>query len=161
MCIFGHAGCCASSCDWASWITRSSCLLIRRLTFSENSHDWGAQIAYEAARERPDVFTAVVGVATPYVAAAGPYTPVSTLVQLIPHFGYQEYFAEQTSTAIAELNTDIRRTLRASLRTVASPPPSDFLTSTSSYLDAWKNVSTVGLEMMTMMSPEFNAEILL
>jgi soluble epoxide hydrolase/lipid-phosphate phosphatase len=82
-------------------------------------------------------------------------------VELIPHFGYQEYFAEQTSTAIAELNTDIRRTLRASLRTVASPPPSDFLTSTSSYLDAWKNVSTVGLEMMTMMSPEFNAEILL
>jgi soluble epoxide hydrolase/lipid-phosphate phosphatase len=82
-------------------------------------------------------------------------------VRLIPHFGYQEYFAEQTSTAIAELNTDIRRTLRASLRTVASPPPSGFLTSTSSYLDAWKNVSTVSLEMMSMVSPELRGDIAL
>jgi len=106
-------------------------------------HDWGSQIAYEAARERPDVFTAVVGLTTPYAAAAGPYTPIATLVPLIPHFAYRVYFAEQTSTAIAELNTDIRRTLRATLRTVASPPPSDFLLSNSSFLDAWKNVSTI------------------
>jgi hypothetical protein len=82
-------------------------------------------------------------------------------VELIPHFGYQEYFADETSTAIAELNTDIRRTLRSTLRTAASPPPSDFLTSTSSYLDAWKNVSTVGLEIMSMMSPELNADVAL
>jgi hypothetical protein len=143
----------ASSRDWASRITRLSCLLIRRLTFSENSHDWGSQIAYEAARERPDVFTAVVGITIPYLPQVGPFTPISALVQLFPHLAYQVYFAEQTSTAIAELNTDIRRTLRATLRTVASPPPSDFLTSNSSYLDAWKNVSTVGLEMMSVMSP--------
>ena len=149
----GACQCCASSRDWASRITRSSCLLIRRLIFSENSHDWGSQIAYEAARERPDVFTAVVGISGPYVAAVGPYTPISTLVPLVPHFAYQVYFAEQTSAAIAELNKDIRRTLRATLRTVASPPPSDFLTSNTSYLDAWKNVSTVGLEMMSMVFP--------
>jgi hypothetical protein len=82
-------------------------------------------------------------------------------VQLVPHLDYQVYFAEQTSTAIAELNTDIRRTLRATLRTVASPPPSSFLLSNSSYLDAWKNVSTVGIEMMSMMSPELNVDIAL
>jgi soluble epoxide hydrolase/lipid-phosphate phosphatase len=28
-------------------------------------HDWGAQLAYEAARERPDIFTAVVGITIP------------------------------------------------------------------------------------------------
>jgi hypothetical protein len=28
-------------------------------------HDWGSQIAYEAARERPDIFTAVIGIAIP------------------------------------------------------------------------------------------------
>jgi pimeloyl-ACP methyl ester carboxylesterase len=145
--------CCASSRDWASRITRSSCLLIQRLTFSENSHDWGSAIAYEAARERPDVFTAVIGISAPYDAAVGPYTPITALALLIPHFAYQVYFAEQTSAAIAELNTDIRRTLRSTLRTAASPPPSDFLTSNSSYLDAWKNVSTVGLKMMSIMSP--------
>lgn len=28
-------------------------------------HDWGSQLAYEAARERPDIFTAVVGITIP------------------------------------------------------------------------------------------------
>jgi hypothetical protein len=150
----GACKCCTSSRDWASCVTCLSCLLIQQLTFSENSHDWGSQIAYEAARERPDVFTGVVGMSGPYVAAVGPYTPVSTLALLIPDFAYQVYFAEKTSTATAELNTDIRRTLRATLRTAASPPPSGFLASNSSYLDAWKNVSTVGFEMMSVMSPQ-------
>ena len=30
-------------------------------------HDWGAQLAYEAARERPDIFTAVVGITIPVI----------------------------------------------------------------------------------------------
>lgn len=123
------------------------------MTLPEDSHDWGSQIAYEAARERPDIFIAVVGVSAPYSPAIGPYTPITTLAQLIPNFAYQVYFAEQTSTAIAELNTDIRRTLRATLRTVESPPPSGFLSSNSSYLGAWNQVLTVGHEMMFMMSP--------
>jgi hypothetical protein len=149
----GACQCCSSSRDWASRITRSSCLLARRLTFSGNSHDWGSQIAYEAARERPDIFTAVVGISGTYVPAVGPYTPITALVPYFPKLAYQVYFAEETSIAITELNTDIRRTLRATLRTVKSPAPSGFLASNSSYLDAWKNVSTVGLEMMSVMSP--------
>ena len=28
-------------------------------------HDWGTQLSYEAARQRPDVFTAVVGITIP------------------------------------------------------------------------------------------------
>jgi pimeloyl-ACP methyl ester carboxylesterase len=155
LCILEHANIAQAVVigQVGSPVPRSSCLLTRRLTFSGNSHDWGSQIAYEAARERPDVFTAVVSISGPYVAATGPYTPITTLVQFVPKFAYQVYFAEETSTAITELNTDIRRTLRATLRTVASPPPSGFLASNSSYLDAWKNVSTVGLEMMSVMSP--------
>ena len=97
----------------------------------------------------------------PYIAAVGPYTPIATFVPLIPHLAYQVYFAEKTSAAITELNADIRRTLRATMGTVASTPPPDFLTSNSSYLDAWKNVPTVGLEMMSMMSPKLNADIVL
>jgi soluble epoxide hydrolase/lipid-phosphate phosphatase len=72
-------------------------------------------------------------------------------VQAFPHLAYQVYFADQTSAAAAELNADIRRTLRATLRTVASPPPADFLLSNSSYLVGWKNVSTVSLEKMCML----------
>jgi soluble epoxide hydrolase / lipid-phosphate phosphatase len=113
------------------------------LMFLGPSHDWGALLAYEAARERPDIFTAVVGITVPYMPAAGPYVPVSALVPMFPHLAYQVYFAEHTSTAVAELGADIRRTLRATLRTVASPPPPDFLLSNSSYLRAWKGVDTV------------------
>jgi len=122
MCVLGHAG-----------VSQAVAI----------GHDWGSALAYEAARERPDVFTAVVGISVPYAAAAGPYVPISALVPTFPHFAYQVYFGDETSTAIAELSTDIRRTLRATLRTVASPPPPDFLLSNSSYLAAWQNVSTI------------------
>ena len=115
-------------------------------------HDWGSQLAYEAARERPDVFTAVVGIAIPYLPAAGPLFPISSLVQESPHLAYQVYFAEHTSAAIAELSVDIRRTLRATLRTVSSPPPVDFLLSNSSYLAAWENVTTVSLRVISSYS---------
>jgi len=106
-------------------------------------HDWGTQLAYEAARERPDVFTAVVGMSIPYSPAAGPFVPISALVQEFPHLGYQVYFEEETSAAIAELGADIRRTLRSTLRTSSSPPPADFLLSNSSYLAAWENITTI------------------
>jgi soluble epoxide hydrolase/lipid-phosphate phosphatase len=103
----------------------------------------------------------VVGITLPYIPAAGPFVPTSAFVPAFPHLAYQIYFANQTSSAIAELNTDIRRTLRATLRTVASPPPSDFLLSNSSYLAGWKNVSTVGIEMMSMMSSSSSVQELL
>lgn len=44
---------------------------------------------------------------------------------------------------MAELDQDIRRTLRATLRTVASPPPDTFLKSNDSYLSAWGGVENV------------------
>ncbi|KAH9045759.1 Alpha/Beta hydrolase protein [Lactarius pseudohatsudake] len=106
-------------------------------------HDWGSQLAYEAARERPDVFTAVVGISIPYLPSAGPPVPISSLVQEFPRLAYQVYFAEHTSAAIAELSVDIRRSLRATLRTVSSPPPAEFLQSNSSYLAGWGNVTTI------------------
>ncbi|KAI0301880.1 Alpha/Beta hydrolase protein [Multifurca ochricompacta] len=103
-------------------------------------HDWGTQLAYEAARERPDVVTAVVGITIPYMPAAGPFVPISALVPEFPRLTYQ--------LCNSELDTDIRRTLRATLRTVASPPPPDFLLSNSSYLVGWENVTTVSLTVV-------------
>ncbi|KAI0303057.1 Alpha/Beta hydrolase protein [Russula brevipes] len=125
MCILEHAG------------------VSRAVVIGQVMHDWGTQYAYEAARERPDVFTAVVGITIPYSPAAGPFVPISALVPEFPRLAYQIYFAEQTAAAIAELNTDVRRTLRATLRNVKSPPPSDFLLSNSSFLAGWQNVSTI------------------
>jgi soluble epoxide hydrolase/lipid-phosphate phosphatase len=61
----------------------------------------------------------------------------------MPKLAYQVFFENRTTEAVAELNNDIRRSLRATLRTVNSSPPDSFLTSTSTYLSAYDNVTKV------------------
>lgn len=46
-------------------------------------------------------------------------------------------------TAVAELDTDIRRSIRATMRTTSSPPPTDFLESDQSFLAAYKDIEEV------------------
>ncbi|TRM68733.1 Alpha/Beta hydrolase protein [Schizophyllum amplum] len=107
-------------------------------------HDWGSAVCYEAARSRPDIFTAVVGAAVPYMPAAGDaFTPVAALVPLLPKLAYNVFFAENTSIAVAELNQDVRRTLRGTLRQKSSPPPDDFLTYTDTFIGAWKDYAEI------------------
>lgn len=60
-----------------------------------------------------------------------------------PKLAYNLYFEANTTEAIAELNQNITRSVRAILRTAASPPPASFLKSTDSFLDAWKDVEIV------------------
>lgn len=62
---------------------------------------------------------------------------------MFPALTYQLFFDSQTDAAVAELDQDIRRTVRATLRTVASPPPDTFLTSNVSFLSAWDSVEEV------------------
>jgi len=106
-------------------------------------HDWGAQVAYEAARERPDIFTAVIGITIPYIPSAGPRVPTEALVTAHPRLAYQLFFDRQTSVAVDELDHDVRRTLRGTLRDVASPPPENFLTSQDSYMRGWDSVDEI------------------
>lgn len=106
-------------------------------------HDWGTQLAYEAARERPDIFTAVVGITIPYMPYAGPFIPTQTLVAAHPRLAYQLFFDSQTHAAATELDRDIRRTLRGTLRHVASPPPEDFLTNPETFLGAWDHYEEI------------------
>jgi soluble epoxide hydrolase / lipid-phosphate phosphatase len=47
--------------------------------------------------------------------------------------------------AVVELDQNIRRSVRATLRTVASPPPDTFLKSNVSYLSAWDSVEQVSV----------------
>ena len=60
-----------------------------------------------------------------------------------PRLTYQLFFNRQTSAATAELNRDVRRTLRGTLRDVASPPPDSFLTSPDTFLGAWDDLDEV------------------
>jgi len=46
--------------------------------------------------------------------------------------------------AVAELDKDIRRSIRATFRTKASPPPAEFLKSPESFLVGWSHLEEVG-----------------
>ena len=65
------------------------------------------------------------------------------LAAVHPRLTYQLFFDTQTHRATAELERDIRRTLRGSLRHVASPAPEDFLTSSETFLGAWDHIEEV------------------
>ena len=120
------------------------------LTSHARRHDWGSQLCFQAARQRPDKFTAVVGVAVPYLPTNSPtFSPTSALVPYFPHLAYQVFLGETPDLASAELDADIRRSLRATLRSTVNPPPKAFLTDTKSYLGAWKDVKEAStLEMV-------------
>ena len=78
---------------------------------------------------------------------AGPFVPTHVLAAAHPRLAYQIFFDTQTHGAATELERDIRRTLRGTLRHVASPPPEDFLTSSDTFLGAWdhfEEVYTIG-----------------
>lgn len=63
--------------------------------------------------------------------------PVSKITPYFPKLMYQRYFDEKTDEAIEELGKDVRRSLRATHRTIKNPPPSGFLTSKDAYLNAY------------------------
>ncbi|KAJ7983035.1 Alpha/Beta hydrolase protein [Mycena polygramma] len=106
-------------------------------------HDWGTQVCYEAARMRPHLFRGVVGAVIPYIPSAGDLVSIEHLVAALPKLSYQLFFNHQTPEAIAELDKDIRRTIRGTLRTVASPPPDEFLKSRVSFLAGWNDVAEI------------------
>jgi hypothetical protein len=86
-----------------------------------------------------------------YIHAAGPFVPIAHLVPALPRLSYQLFFDRQTEAAIAELNKDIRRTLRATLRTSTSPVPPRFLTNPNSFMAEWDEFS----EVRTRYSPSY------
>jgi len=77
-------------------------------------HDWGAQVVWNAALLRPDVFRAVAAMSVPYTPRA-PLHPTRMLKKAFGDaFFYQLYFQEP-GVAEAELEQDIRATLRRTL----------------------------------------------
>lgn len=76
-------------------------------------HDWGAPVAWHAALLRPDRFRGVVGLSVPY-RPRGSARPTSVMPQTDDAVFYQLYFQEP-GVAEAELERDVRRTLRALL----------------------------------------------
>lgn len=106
-------------------------------------HDWGTSVCFQLARQRPDLALAVLGSIIPYLPNAGPYAPTSALVPVFPELAYQVFLGETPKAAADELDRDVRRSLRATLRTVASPPPEGFLTDTHSFLSAYADIAEI------------------
>jgi len=73
-------------------------------------HDWGANIAWQAARLRPDRFRAVVALSVPF-RPRGPVRPTSVMPQTADAQFYQLYF-QSPGVAEAELERDPRATVR-------------------------------------------------
>ena len=76
-------------------------------------HDWGATIAWQAARLRPDRFRAIVSLSVP-LRPRGPARPTSRMPQTADAQFYQLYFQEP-GVAEAEFEKDPRLTLRTML----------------------------------------------
>jgi pimeloyl-ACP methyl ester carboxylesterase len=76
-------------------------------------HDWGASIAWHAARLRPDRFRAVACFSVPY-RPRGPAPPTTVMPRTAEAQFYQLYFQEP-GVAEAELERDPRATVRAML----------------------------------------------
>jgi pimeloyl-ACP methyl ester carboxylesterase len=74
-------------------------------------HDWGAWIAWECARMRPEVFRAVVAMSVP-LSIRPPAPPTAIFAKRFPgSFFYMLYFQEPDRPE-KELEADPRRTLR-------------------------------------------------
>ena len=73
-------------------------------------HDWGANIAWHAARLRPDRFRAVAALSVPF-RPRGPVRPTSVMPRTADAQFYQLYFQEP-GVAEAELERDPRATVR-------------------------------------------------
>ena len=72
-------------------------------------HDWGATIAWQAARLRPDRFRAVACLSVPY-RPRGPVRPTSIMPRTADAQFYQLYFQEP-GVAEAEFERDPRKTV--------------------------------------------------
>jgi pimeloyl-ACP methyl ester carboxylesterase len=87
-------------------------------------HDWGAPVAWNAGLMRPDRFSGVIALSVPY-APRGPIAPTAAMKAAYTdqgRFFYILYFQEP-GVAEAELEADVRKTLRSFLYSGSGDPP--------------------------------------
>jgi pimeloyl-ACP methyl ester carboxylesterase len=84
-------------------------------------HDWGGPVAWHAAQLRPDRFNAVIGLSVPFVPRR-PAAPTSMMPQTEDAVFYQLYF-QTPGVAEAELEHDVRRSIRSLLYSASGDAP--------------------------------------
>jgi soluble epoxide hydrolase/lipid-phosphate phosphatase len=63
--------------------------------------------------------------------------PVRHLVKYFSRLMYMVYFDDKMEKAVAELEGNVRRTLRATYRSIKDPPPEAFSKSGEAFLDVY------------------------
>jgi pimeloyl-ACP methyl ester carboxylesterase len=84
-------------------------------------HDWGSPVAWHAGLLRPDRFRAVIGLSVPY-RPRPPLRPTTVMPRTGDEWFYQLYF-QKPGVAEAELEHDIRATIRSILYTLSGEMP--------------------------------------
>ena len=84
-------------------------------------HDWGAPVAWHAALLRPDRFRAVIGLSVPF-RPRGQARPTTVMPRTDDAVFYQLYFQEP-GVAEAELEEDVRATIRDTLLRLSGDVP--------------------------------------
>ena len=79
-----------------------------------------------------------------YIPSVEHFTPIRMLLPAFPKLSYQIFFSEETPKAIAELNSDVARTLRATIRSARHPPPDAYLRDTTSFMKAYDDIEVRG-----------------
>ncbi len=106
-------------------------------------HDWGAPVAWNTALFRPDRVRGVVGLSVPYT----PRGPVSMLTAMRTAIGEGFYmvFFQEPGVAEAELERDVRATMRRFLYTASGDAPalSGAARDDGSFLDAMIDPATL------------------
>ncbi len=74
-------------------------------------HDWGAPVAWHAALLHPERVRAVVGMSVPY-AGRPPGSPLARLQQTVADAFFYVLYFQEPGVAEAELQADVRRSLR-------------------------------------------------
>jgi soluble epoxide hydrolase/lipid-phosphate phosphatase len=122
-------------------------------------NDFGAQVCWEAGRSRPDRFIGVFNVGLPvsalspnrrdwancvsqYMPATGNFTPNEALAKANPSFSYQVYLGTNPRGAAAEMDADIRSSIRSCAHIANSTLPKDFLQHNDTFLGPWKAFQT-------------------
>ena len=82
----------------------------------------------------------MIHVSLQYFAAAGPYTPIEAFVTTFPKLAYQIYFRDEIDNATAELEANVRRSIRAVYRHSNFTAPDTFLTGSTSFLAPYDGI---------------------
>ena len=86
-------------------------------------HDWGGPVAWNAALMRPDRIRGVVGLSVPYMPR-GPVSLLTAMRSILGEGFYMVYF-QQPGRAEAELERDVRTTIRMLLYSASGDAPAD------------------------------------